>query len=68
MKDVTAAVTARVTVQDKTEVIWDEIRSKVVIFSDGEPVSFESLDPSENREDLAVNVAVKLVLDEGVKL
>lgn len=68
MKDVTAAVVEMAPVADGTELIWDEVRSKVVLFSEGEPLSFVSLDPSENREDLAVKIAANLVLGQGMKL
>lgn len=68
MKDVTAAVVESAPVDENTELIWDEVRSKVVLFSAGEPLSFVSLDPSDNREDRAVKVAIKLVLGQGVSI
>lgn len=68
MKDVTAAVVEKAPVGDETELIWDEVRSKVILFSGGEPISFVSLDSHENREDLAVKVAIHLVKGQGMKL
>lgn len=68
MKDVTAAVLDLAPVSDETEVIWDEVRSKVILFSAGEPLSFVSLDSRENREDHAVKAGIKLLNGQGKRL
>lgn len=68
MQDVTAAVAAMVPVEENTEILWDEVRSSVVLFAGGEPLSLMSLESSENREDTAVRAALKLVKGSGRSL
>lgn len=67
MNDVTDKVSKSTDVKPGTELIWDRIRASVVLFSNGEPVSFHSLDSFRNSETGAVTAGIQLVNGEGRK-
>lgn len=65
MRDITEAVEAMAPVANRNELIWDEIRSNVILFNDGEPISYTPLDSKNNNEDYAVKSALHLLNGRG---
>jgi hypothetical protein len=70
MKDITADVIAATTarIASGTEFIWDEVRSKVILFRNSEPRSFITLDDHDNRQEAATRESLSLLAGHGLKL
>lgn len=67
MNDVTDKVSKSTDVEPGTELIWDRIRASVVLFINGEPVSFFPLESTGNSETGAVTAGVQLINGSGRK-
>lgn len=65
MKDISAFISNR---SSEIEIIWDEIRYKVILFKNGNPVSYVDLRDKENDMEHAVKSASILANDGGIKL
>lgn len=50
------------------EIIWDQPRYKVILFRNGSPVSYISLDDSENTKEIVLEKASTLLQGGGTML
>lgn len=50
------------------EVIWDQPRYKVILFRNGSPFSYISLDDTENTKEIVLEKASVLLQGGGTKL
>lgn len=66
MKNISEYVSKEV--QKNAEVIWDEVRYKVILFVDNDPVSYVPLDDDKNNFDNALKSAFILLQGGGTKL
>lgn len=65
MKDISTFISNR---SSDIEIIWDEIRYKVILFKNGNPVSYVDLKDQENDMEHAIKFASVLANNGGIKL
>lgn len=68
MKDISSYFSKVEDDRSKHEFIWDELRFKVILFENGEPVSYITLNDDENDMKGALKAASKLFHGAGVVL
>jgi len=68
MKDISSYFSKLNESKTKNEFIWDELRFKVILFKDGEPVSYYPLKDEENNMNGALKAASGLLNGDGVVL
>ena len=68
MKNISDYVAKNVKSNGTVEVIWDELRFKVIRFDNGDPVSYVALDDTENNFEGALKAASVLINGGGAHL
>lgn len=68
MKNISGYVAKNAKSNGTVEVVWDELRFKVIRFDNGDPVSYVTLNDTENNLDGALLAASVLINGGGVHL
>lgn len=68
MKDISQYISNAKTGQARSEFIWDELRYKVILFVDNDPIAYSVLKDDENSFENALSAASVLLNGGGTRL